>query len=429
MRSRSLRLVLALLVAGCGPERATEAGARRDGIVGGQPAPADVQVFQLEIDADGRSTSCSATLIGRRSLLTAAHCVDPVSLGARTVTVRATNALDGAGPLLEISETRVHPLWMPAIGLEHDLALLRLAAPRAEPPRLVNLAPLTGLGGAPIRAVGYGTDLTDGGMGTRRSVDLTLRKLSATHLDLGDLTSRGVCHGDSGGPTFHTFADGERLIGVHSFTRTDACTDGADIRVDPEADFILSWLAEQEDACEPDNVCMPGCPTVDPDCRAPGAPCDTAYQCPGRECRTDAQHPAPYCTATCSAGCPPPLSCDPVRGLCQLPQQPTARPGEPCTSGQTFCLDGALCSGARAEAPVCSLRCTVSADCPTGQGCTIGFTGEQVCLVRPLTLPRAEVVEPAAARGCQAVDGLQLAVVLALLRRRAEGAARTRRNC
>lgn len=409
-------------------------GRARAAIVGGQPAPADVDVYRLAIDADGAGTTCSATLIAPHTLLTAAHCVDPVSLGARVVTVRATNAPSGDGPFVDVAQTRLHPLWMPAIDLGHDLALLRLAAPQPAPPRPLNLTALTGLGGAPIRAVGYGTDLTDGGMGTRRSVELVIRQLSDTLIDLGDLSSRGVCHGDSGGPTFHRFGDDvERLIGVHSFTRSEACVDGADTRVDREADFLLSWIAEHEDACAPNGVCATGpCPASDPDCRAPGAACETAFQCPGRDCGADAQHPRPYCSRPCGgpADCPTPLTCEPTRGRCQLPQLPTVRPGEPCRPGESFCLDDGVCSGVSAASPVCSLRCVMSATCPASHECGRGFTGDEVCLPRPRTLPFASVTAPAAPRGCSTGEGLALFAALGLaLRRRAEGAARSQRNC
>ena len=79
--------------------------------------------------------------------------------------------------------------------------------------------PLDGRGGQPVRALGYGLDALDGGTGTRHEVALTLRQISPEQILIGDLVSKGICRGDSGGPTLHTFDDGvERVIGVHSFT-------------------------------------------------------------------------------------------------------------------------------------------------------------------------------------------------------------------
>jgi V8-like Glu-specific endopeptidase len=426
----TLRLATCLLVlalcAGCEPggeERTT-----RQAIVGGTPSPADVTVFMLDIHGDnGASTRCSSTLIAPRTLLTAAHCVDPSMLGATRLTIVATNAPTEAEVMpgintVNVIETRLHPQWNAAAGLGNDLGLALLEGPQTVSPSAWNSQNISGLGGAAIRAVGYGAATPDGGTDTKRTVDLTIRQLTPDLISLGNLVDKGICHGDSGGPTFHTFGDGvERLVGVHSFTRTDDCLDGADTRIDAKAPFVLQWLADKEENCAANLVCATGvCLPVDPDCVALGSACDAPYECRGRQCVNDAQHAAKYCSKTCTTDdeCVPGLSCDLGRGLCQLAQLPTARPGEPCIAGATFCTSGSVCNGASADQARCSQPCARTLECLPGQTCKTGFAGGNVCFDSPpVVLPIARVELPAA-HGCSAGLGLWTVLGALWLRRR-----------
>jgi len=286
-----------------------------------------------------------------------------------------------------------------------------------------NRASLTGLGGEPVRVVGYGSSTPDGGTGTKRTADLSIRQLTADLISIGNFVDRGICHGDSGGPTFHTFGDGvERLIGVHSFTRTEDCLDGADTRVDAKATFLLQWLAEKEDDCGPDFVCAVGaCGATDPDCVDVGSLCEGSWQCAGRSCINDAQHPAAYCSKPCTTDdeCGVDLRCDPFRRLCQYPQLPTARPGEACTPQATFCTVGSVCNGPSAAQAHCSQPCSRSIECLTGQNCRTGFAGGNVCFdPDPITLPIAQVEFPAAPRCAIGPGVFPLLAALWLMRRR-----------
>jgi V8-like Glu-specific endopeptidase len=403
-------------------------GHSREAIVGGTATTGDPDVFMLSMQGNnGRSTMCSATLIAPRTLLTAAHCVDPSMLGATSVTITgsdvptAAEIVPGFNTVRGI-ETRLHPAWNPAAGLGADLALVLLEAPQTTSPRGWNRESLTSLGGAAVRAVGYGAAEPDGGTGTKRTVDLEIRQLTADLISLGNFVDKGICHGDSGGPTFHTFDDGvERLVGVHSFTRTDDCLDGADTRVDAKASFILEWLGDKEDVCAADQVCSATrCPSPDPDCLPLGAACDGALQCPGRQCVNDVQHPAHYCSKSCStdAECNG-LSCDVGRNLCQLTQLPSSRPGEACIPGATFCTGPSVCSGESVEQARCLRPCTLS--CSTGQGCHLGFNSMSVCVDDPITLPVARLELPAAPRSCSIGLGLwPVLAVLWVMRRRRE---------
>lgn len=415
---------LVLLLAGCASPDAAPPGraASRWGIVGGTPTRDDLSVFMLDIRGNnGASTRCSATLLAARTLLTAAHCVDPATLGSASLTIAASNAptepeMIAGVNTVRVVEARLHPNWNAAAGLGNDLALLLLEAAQAGPVSPWNRQPLSGLGGKAVRVVGYGADSPDAGTGTKRTVDLSIRQTTPELILIGNLVNKGICHGDSGGPTFHTFGDGvERVVGVHSFTRTDDCLDGADTRVDAKAPFILQWLSEKEENCAPNFVCAVGtCLSPDPDCVELGFACEDPWQCRGRQCVSDPQRSQTYCSKACitDGDCQSGASCDVARQVCQLEQRPEARPGEPCLPQTTFCLSGSVCNGLKLDEALCSQSCTHHSECRTGQRCRTGFSGLNACMdAPPVTLPVGRLELPAA-KGCSTGLGLMAALTL-----------------
>lgn len=406
MVMRGLLLITTVLATACGLEPTAR---QRQEIYGGTFAPADDAVFFLELSADNDAgTTCSAALIAPRTLLTAAHCVDPAVFRAQRVRVLATNApvADG-GTFVAIDTVRLHPGWN-AARLENDLALLLLPEASAATPLAWRTQNLVHRAGLEVRAIGYGRT-EDGTVGVRQAARVRVQEVTPGTLRIGDLIETGICFGDSGGPSLLD----DELVGIHSAARSSACNDGFDARVDVAAPFIRAWLAQFEDACLPNGLCAEtACLTPDPDCLALGAPCVDEQACPSRACTTDAQHPAPYCSRPCTdAGECGPLSCDPRVGRCQFPQLPEAGPLERCVPGQTFCAQGTQCVNER-----CERLCTTDADCG-GMTCETGASGLKRCAGAPGTLPRLGVVKLPAA-GCSTGSGFLTLVALLLFRRR-----------
>lgn len=411
----ALRLTCALLCAACAPsERSDSLQPQHQAIVGGSPSSEDLNVFLLGLWGDnGTHSTCTATLIGPRTLLTAAHCVDPSMLGAERLEVLAANAAEEGGvewgvTSLRVVETRVPPRWNLAAGLEGDIALALLEMPSTVAPTPWNALTLAGKGGRPVRAVGYGNAASDGGGGgIKRSVALSIRQISPELISLGNFTDKGICHGDSGGPTFHTFPDGiERLVGVHSFTRSPDCLDGADTRIDAYVPFVLEWLWEKEGGCGAYCVAL-------------GQPCETAFQCHTQVCISDVQHPSSYCSGPCNTDgdCLTGWECDATRHVCQMSQRPEVSPNEACILGETFCLNDFVCSQSGSTSAHCRKRCTQNAECFEGQRCLADFNEELVCVEAPdVTVPL--VPSDFQASGCGTSGALWPVLGLLLGRRR-----------
>ena len=472
----NLRLPVSLLVVGalvgCGledgaPSESAPIASQRGAIVGGTVAPAtDNNVFQLIMtEMTGQMGICTATLIGSRTLLTAAHCVD----GARSIL--AHNAPVDSQIQFGVNTYRAlrwntHPGWNPnGQDLRNDIAIILLErAPTNVNPKPWNNQTMQGTQGRPIRAVGYGNTMPGSGNGTRRQVTLSVAQLTTQLIFMGDNQSKGICQGDSGGPTFYTFPDGvERQVGVHSFTTSQTCTYGADTRVDAFASFVQMYLSMYEApscdrdgrcatncpmpdfdcVCAKDNICSsvclmlqggvdPDCPDCgpnglcatttcgdpDPDCITEGQACSMATQCINRECRNDPQNLQPYCTRACTAptDCATGFEC--TGGFCIKKQLPVLGAGAFCRIGQNYCGMDTVCTGATEGDSICQLTCRNMGDCPANFACANGWNGFRYCQEPPkpqILLPKASIAGPVAQPGCSSLGGLSLISILGLL--------------
>lgn len=463
------RIALLLPLLGCGVDLAEpveRAERRTDAIVGGMTAPTDTNVFQLIMtEQSGQMGICSATLIGTRTLLTAAHCID----SARSVLAHnaaADTQIQFGVNTYRALQWRTHPNWNPnSQDLRSDIGIVLLErAPTNVTPKPWNNQSMSGTTGRPIRAIGYGNTTPGTGSGTRRQVALTIQQLTSQLMFMGDNATRGICQGDSGGPTFYTFPDGvERVVGVHSFTASQSCTFGADTRVDAFASFVQMNLTMYEApscdrdgrcatncpqpdfdcVCAKDNICStaclglqggvdPDCPDCgpnglcattacadpDPDCIAEGQPCTSSTQCVNRECRKDPQNLQPYCSRSCTVpgDCGPEFEC--LTGFCLKKQLPVSQPGDACRIGMNYCALDTTCTGPNDTETTCQPACRSQSDCIDNYSCATGFNGFRYCQENPkpkILLPKAAVNSAAAKTGCSSVDGLSVVSLVGLL--------------
>jgi uncharacterized protein YkwD len=191
-------------------------------ITDGQPDFGHPTVGELSSGGAG----CTATLVGKRTVLTAGHCVPSQS---------AVFVLNGQSfPSAKVFR---HPNY--GGGNYSDIAVVILQqAPPVAPSPIANFAPHVG---QPITLVGYGkTGENASDYGTKRVGTNTISDLSGTTLSFQGATN--ICNGDSGGPTFVNVGTPpqEVVVGVHS-TKSGFCgAGGNDMRVDA----YYKWISQ-----------------------------------------------------------------------------------------------------------------------------------------------------------------------------------------
>jgi len=205
-------------------------------IIGGTTDNGDACVVGVFAHAAGSTSGsiCTGTIIGPHTVLTAAHCVSPASIGANQV----IDLLPGttlALPGIPTSSRTFNPAWnINNLQACHDEGILHTTQ---------TLSPICGRGnlntGATLRIVGYGSNThANGGVGTKRQATVNIVASNAVLVQDGT-SNRQTCHGDSGGPAFQ----GANVVGVTSFgsdrSATSVCFGGGfHCRIDADAGFV-----------------------------------------------------------------------------------------------------------------------------------------------------------------------------------------------
>lgn len=301
-------------------------------------------------------TLCSATLLTREWVLTAAHCISMQTLAhtqaeitaSQRIHVGTIDVFNDPGTVLTASATIPHPGFnINRLG-SHDIGLIKLSTPLTDvTPVPVNLERDRVSLGAAVTMVGYGSTQPDGGgtLGVEFFLQHTVSSCGspsgdANLLCFDERTGRGKCRGDSGGPTFATINGRMTQAGISSFGDLHCTEFSADTRIDAERDFLLQHVPELK--CTIDDICAPGCGfgalPIDPDCpvcdgdddcgdgrvcfdsrcivepfepTGLGAACTTGTECETGECATRGTEE--LCTLTCTRGvagaCPDGFAC------------------------------------------------------------------------------------------------------------------------
>mgnify|MGYP001308419602 CR=1 FL=1 len=394
-------LLTLLLLGGCAAEQSRHYTVSQQAIKGGYTDEVDKAVVGLVMFVGQGYGTCSGTLITPNMVLTAQHCIAPVTNevqggvvcgytsfgsaynGDQIIVTTDTQLSQDANNYYNVAEV----ITPPGDGLcGYDIALLVLSdavpeseaipfAPRVDSPIIADPAGLT-TGSELYSAVGYGNTNDSwgwgggGGSGERRRLDNLYTFCEGSQCGepeyiyetewMGDT---GVCQGDSGGPALDSAS---RVIGVVS-RGSQGCTSPVYTSVFGWRDWIMGVVADRSaETGQP----VPGWATGGATDTTPwpiGDPCEDNADCFSGLCN------AGECTRACSdeALCPEGYTCHPEDAICVAPPV-----GPPCSSDAD--CDGGVCFEG-----MCTRPCS-------GESCPENYTcdeAESLCLPVPLGQP------------------------------------------
>lgn len=245
-----------LVLVACGsPDSARESQSDVK-IVGGskvsevQDDPRRYSTVALTTDAQGSDRSkpplldqgvsfCTGTIIGPRTILTAAHCLEKFDQrsGRKQGLLLPSEAnylaffgtrVSKTGKVIRAARVIPHPEWDPKSTLQpsprsapNDIGIVVLSEDVPEGYKPVALAePSLDLRGKPVYLAGFGVPFSRaaGNTGTLRQVDMRLTNADGTakRLAIGGGILRGACAGDSGGPAYIREGNDWKVVGATS---------------------------------------------------------------------------------------------------------------------------------------------------------------------------------------------------------------------
>ncbi|MEU3701424.1 trypsin-like serine protease [Streptomyces anulatus] len=223
----------------------------------GTPSADNAHAFTARLDIGDGKRACSAVLVDRDWLLTAASCFadNPAAAqqllpgapkDATTAFVGRTDSTTAAGQVRTV--VRLVPR------ADRDLVLARLSKPvtTIAPAALATTAPAAG---ETLTGTGFGRTADEWAPIKMHQGRFTVDGSDATSVNITGVDGTAVCAGDTGGPVFREQSGSVALVGVNSRSWQGGCfgTDAAETRtgaVESRVDDLQGWLTETVTAPE-----------------------------------------------------------------------------------------------------------------------------------------------------------------------------------
>ena len=231
-------ITVSLLAAGCGTQDELvlppDPVETERAIVNGKTYNGHPSVGRIIRQVGSSAASCTGTLIGKHTVLTAGHCVQPG--GNHTFYI-------GGGSYKSNQVARHYQYSTTSSGgANYDIALIKLSSdPPVTPSMVASKAPFKGQA---LTLIGYGitqTGLSDSGV--KRIGYNKVDQITATQFTYSGASgsTSNVCSGDSGGPAFTTVDGQEVHQGIHSMASRPCGSRGINARTD----VFYAWIKQQ----------------------------------------------------------------------------------------------------------------------------------------------------------------------------------------
>lgn len=225
-----LKLVLPLALA-CS---ATLAAAQDANLIGGREA--DKKDWPATVYSSQGNSRCTSTVIGKRVVLTAAHCVSNggtltfTDLAGKKYTSKCSHSPDYRGnstadwALCLLTEDAS----MPAEVLNQDASLVKV--------------------GDEILLTGYGCVRSGGGGGNDGKLRIGETKIiqmpSGSSNDIVTRPTAALCYGDSGGPSFKVEGEVRKVLAVNSRGNISTTSYLSSVSTPKAKSFLMKWSSD-----------------------------------------------------------------------------------------------------------------------------------------------------------------------------------------
>ncbi len=227
---------------------AGEGEEKNEGIIGGTVDQGDPSVVLMKAEQGNSGWWCTGTVIAKRLVLTAAHCVEDATPGTKIRVMFGYDESKGKpADYVQVKEWHHDPQYMATnnIAAGHDAAVLILASDSPAPVQLINHKALTkSMVGQPVHVVGFGNNNGQAGTGSglKREIHTKLTSLEQGVVNIGK-AGQTTCQGDSGGPSFMNIDGADVIVGITSFGEYGCVSYGSSTRVDLSAAWIDPFIA------------------------------------------------------------------------------------------------------------------------------------------------------------------------------------------